>query len=292
MFEGSSESQYSYYDILFHPFVRDMDVILSAVVGYFIVQFATQFLMPYFSQGFRKLSLADQRSFAIRVVSIVNGIVMFQSAFVFVDQLRVNGWRLGKDHYTEVPGYRPFRLIIVGYFLWDLIVCVAYNWGAMWTIHAIASFLGTYFLAFPFSDQYGAYYSGMFETSNGFLHIAHLCKMLNVHLGFASTMEYIFAFLFFAIRVVGGTIVTSSWYMDMIPMLMAGKGHSHVTIISCLVLVFVVMILQYVWFWEIVKLALGLKPREEASSSKAQQGESSPPAKDTVKRRRPAPKTE
>jgi hypothetical protein len=70
-------------------------------------------------------------------------------------------------------------------------------------------------------------------------------------------LEYIFAALFFIIRVVGGTVVTLSWYLDMIPRLIAGRGHSHFTIVCCLVLIAVVMVLQYVWFWEIVKIATG-----------------------------------
>lgn len=254
---GSTESQYSYYEIFFHPFVRDAGVILAAVVGYFIVQFGTMALMPLISPAYRKLSKADRQNFAIRVVSIANGIIMCNSAWIFMSELRRNGWTLHDRHYEEIPGYRPYRLTIVGYFLWDVLVCVGYRWGPLWIIHAIASFLGTYFLAFPFSDQYAAYYTGMFETSNAFIHSAALLKMLNMHLGLATVLEYMFAALFFIIRVLGGTFVTLSWYADMVPRLMAGRGHSHFTIVSCLVLVAIVMVLQYVWFWEIVKIATG-----------------------------------
>mmetsp|Transcript_5921 Transcript_5921/g.6418 ORF Transcript_5921/g.6418 Transcript_5921/m.6418 type:complete len:315 (+) Transcript_5921:130-1074(+) len=265
---GSKESSYSYYEIFVHPFLRDSDVILSAVAFYFFVQYATMFLMPIFSRKYRTLSLDDKRSFAIRVVSIVNGLFMFKSAFFFVDGLFKNGG-LHDRHYETIDGYRTYRLVIVGYFLWDIIVCVAYNWGFMWTVHAVASFTGTYFLAFPFSDQYATYYSGMFETSNAFIHGAALLKMLDSNLRLASILEYIFAALFFCIRVIGGTIVTSRYYMDMVPVLMAGKGHSHATIASCLFLVAVVMILQYVWFWEIIRIATGMSPSPNGPTTAA-----------------------
>ncbi|CUE99299.1 transmembrane protein, putative [Bodo saltans] len=300
---GSTESQYSYYEIFIHPFVRDAEIIIAATIGYFVVQFATMAMMPYISLAYRKLSKTDQQNFAIRVVSIVNGFVMFNSAFIFLDELRRNNWTLHDRHYEEIPGYRPYRLMIVGYFLWDLLVCVGYRWGAMWTIHAIVSFLGTYFLAFPFSDQYAAYYTGMFETSNAFIHSAALLKMLKIHLGLASLLEYIFAGLFFFIRVLGGTFVTLSWYVDMVPRLLAGRGHSHFTIAVCLLSVAVVMVLQYVWFWEIVKIATGRGDAPSVVSSdsndddkKATNGSSSTsatsPASTTTRRRGAAPKVE
>lgn len=302
---GSTESQYSYYDIFIHPFLRDADVIVSAMVAYFLIQYVTMFVMPYLSVGYRKLSKADKQTFAIRVVSIVNGLVMFNSAFFFLDQVRQNGGNIHDRHYEEIPGYRVYRLAIVGYFLWDVIVCIMYKWGAMWTIHAVAAFLGTYFLSFPFSDQYGTYYSGMFETSNAFIHSAALLKMLNTHLHVAAILEYVFAGLFFLIRVVGGTFVTTRWYMDMVPALLQGKGHSHAQIGACLVLVAIVMILQYVWFWEIVKLATGIGADKSAVKKDVgglSDDSSSPPSSPASRqasggnqsggsRRRAAPKT-
>jgi len=258
---------YTNYDVYIQPFLRDSDVVLPALAGWFFIQYATQFVMGLVSSEFARLDIKEQRNFAIRMCAVVNGLVMFKSAFFFLSELYRSGWSLHSDHYTEIPGYRPYRLIIVAYFLWDCIVCVLYRWNWQWKAHAVCSFFGTYFLAFPFSEQYATYFSGMFETSNAFIHTATMLRTLNTFVAVATFLEYVFAALFLFVRVVGGTYITYKWYAEMIPLMIDRKTHANTPIILCLSMIWPVLLLQYYWFYEIIAIGLGWKKRDVEEKS-------------------------
>ena len=262
--------QLSYYDVYLHPFVRDSDIIIPGFLGWFFVQFITNIVFNLVSSKYRSLPKEDKQQFGVRMCAILNGIAMSNSAYYFVREMQINNWSFHHDHYQEIDGYRPYRLLIVSYFLWDIVVCIAYGWSWKWTLHGVVSFFGTYFLAYPYAEQYATYYSGMFELSNAFYHVACIIRQLDGPAGVATLLEYSFGVMFLVIRIIGGTYVTSMYWLDMIELIRSGKAHAVSPIVCCLLLVLVVMFLQYVWFGDIIKAATGKGTPNDTPTSPTQ----------------------
>lgn len=275
------------YELYIEPFVRDFPYWLPCLFFWFAVQHGSYFILNKISKRFQSLSNDDKLAFCVRLCAITNSFSCYYSAFIFFTVGIPGGF------YVPSPGYGFNRILIVSYFSWDIFVVFRYNWDVAWKIHAIVSFLGTYFMSFPFADQYAAYFAGVFEMSNSFIHFPMLLQMMNLWPGLQMILKYTFAFLFLWIRVVGGTYVSYRFLNEAIPLFIAGEVHGRVPFAIVLVILTVVMLLQYVWFWEIVQIALGWK-----ENSSAGQNPSSPSKKDDeekkspVVRRKKAPKTE
>ncbi|KAH8618828.1 TLC domain [Trypanosoma vivax] len=270
--------RYGTYDLYVTPFARDANVIIPMVVLWFFLQWGAGVVLctRWCRKRSSKLTVAQHRELAVRFVSICNGLLMSGSAMCFLRELVDRNYTLSTDFYTEIEGYRFFRLSIVAYFIWDVVVCFAYGWGMPWKVHAIASFIGSYLLSFPFSDQYGSYFTGMFELSNVWLHLSEVISMLGspALVPLAKLCSGIFAFLFVLIRVVGGTYTAGSWLLLTYRLLSknAEAGgtlvHGEVPLCVSMLLLSLVQVLQYVWFVEIVRHVLGVvgtnKPTEPA----------------------------
>lgn len=265
---GNDFSSLTPFEIYLFPLVRDSDILLPGFLGWFLVQFLTNLIFNVLSSKYRALPKGDKDQFGIRMCAIVNGLAMSNSAYYFITNMANNNWTFDESKmYEVIDGYRPFRLLIVSYFLWDIVVCIAYGWSWTWTLHGIVSFFGTYFLAFPYADQYATYYSGMFELSNALYHIATMTRQLGGPAIIASILEMLFAGMFLLIRILGGTYVTYKYEQAMYELVVSGRAHSSGAVVVCMALVLVVMFLQYVWFSEIVKIALGKGERKEDAKS-------------------------
>lgn len=292
------------YEVWVAPIERDWPTVLGMMAFYFTAQFVFVKCFPKVLPNYHKLSTAEKEDVTVRSVSIANGIVMTGSAALFLCNLYQNNWTFSNDLYETVPHYRFFRLAILGYFCWDVVVCFVFHWSFAWKVHAVCSVIGTYTLAFPFSDGFAGYYTGCFELSNGFLHgsvmlhtLARMCdpvtqkQLIDTLESRAAVCEYIFAALFAVVRVLVGTFVTYSWakrslgnvYADYVhrgePEYQLRTHDELATFFACMT-IFIVQILQYVWFGEIVQRALGMvsgKPAEAekvaAASTKGGEGE-------------------
>ncbi|CAD2221270.1 hypothetical protein AGDE_15798 [Angomonas deanei] len=99
--------------------------------------------------------------------------------------------------------------------------------------------------------------------------------------GYAAVSEYVFAGMYFLVRVVGGTYVTGTWLSRTIPLFLHDvqlrfanpnqesfalhdEGAAGIAILA----ITVIQLLQYVWFSEIVKRGLGLTGGEEEKKEK------------------------
>lgn len=271
------------YEAWVAPMARDWPMVVPMVLLYFAAQIAAQHLVLPRIPNWRKFSTADKEDLVIRAVSIVNGGIMVGSAVIFLTNLFwYHGMRLPADLYVEVqvPFFPFFRAAIVAYFIWDVITCFAYKWSVAWKVHGVASMVGAYILAFPFSDVYAGFYTGCFELSNAFLHLSTInrtiarynradkkrCARLESQ---AVTCDYIFAALYTLIRVVAGSYVTFTWvsvaWANLSHDFLMSKDGSvqprcHDVAAYCVALFAIgtVQLLQYVWFKEIVKAALGI----------------------------------
>lgn len=248
------------FELVFGLFIKHWQFLLAVVAFYSTIQLTAPFLLrAAFGKKFTSLSKKKQSDLAIAFCSIVNCIVSSRTAYLFVRTFVEHGYTFHNYHYQEIEGYEFTRLMIVGYFLWDVVVCVLFQWGFAWTAHGAASFCGTYLLAFPISDHMSTYFTGMFELTNGFLHTASLLRAVKAYEGVATILEYIFGLTYFLIRVCGGTYVTYNWVVEMTALIHTGKSHSPVCIVLMITFLLIIMVLQYVWFWEIIQTALGWK---------------------------------
>ncbi|KEG07965.1 hypothetical protein DQ04_08361010 [Trypanosoma grayi] len=259
--------RYGAYDLYIAPFVRDFSLFLPMFLSWFVVQWViSRVYSRLLGANFTGMPRANRQDIVVRTVSVCNGLLMIGAAVCFINDLRVHHFRFHNDQYKEVPGYRFFRVTIVSYFAWDIIVCYVYKWERLWKVHAIVSFVGAYLLSFPYSDHYGSYFTGMFELSNSPLHISSIIRTLNMVPLFplATVMEGVFVLLFVVIRLVGGSIVTGSWMkqtaMNLVANYQAGGTlvHGEVPLVLSMVLVSVVQLLQYIWFVEITKRVIGM----------------------------------
>lgn len=256
-----SPDDFTLYHLFVEPAIRDLDVLIPTFFMWFAVQFASSFVMWRVSASFRRLDAEKQRDFAIRCVSIVNGVISINTALAFVR----GEMRGGPALYHPLDGYRFFRASIVAYFMWDLVVCFVYKWSNAFKMHAIASLTGTYLLMFPFADTYGTFFTGVFELSNSFIHLAEMFKALDeawpeekrVFGLVAAISKYTFAVLFFLIRVVGGTYVTYHWFHEVVALISSGKYHSLECVVTICVIILTIMALQYYWFTLILAAVFG-----------------------------------
>lgn len=275
--------------VYLYPLYRDRDILVPGFLGWFAIQFLTNFIFSLVSGKYRALKPEDKQQFGVRMCAIANGIAMSNSAYFFVTNMQRNNWAFDEvQMYEEIPGYRPFRLLIVSYFLWDIVVCIMYGWSWKWTLHGIVSFFGTYFLAYPYADQYATYYSGMFELSNAFIHVATMIRQLGGPTVVAAVLEGTFALLFLVIRILGGTYVTTMYELAMWRLIQSGRAHASGAVAVCMALVLVVMFLQYVWFVEIVKVAAGGSGAATAGGKDGEEPASPALASEVGKKRRNA----
>lgn len=212
-------SQATLHDYITAPLIDGLDVIAPMMCVFFISQYLGWYVLRFtFPTRFLSMSTKEQRDLSIRIVAVVNGLICIRSAMAFFNITIEHGFTLHNYHFQiEDDKYRFSRLSIVAYFAWDLIVCVYYRWGALWVAHALASLIGVFGMAsIPLSDHLGGYYSGVFELSNGLIHVAFLLRCMETCIPLATALEMLFAFLYMIIRVIGGTYVTGRWLYDML----------------------------------------------------------------------------
>ena len=264
-------SQMGVIDIVAYTIQTGGTYMLAGCLFFFFVQFAAHYVLgAIFGDAYKKRRTpTQQREDCIRVCAIVNGLTSISAAFLFFRSFILHGFRLHSYHYQPMAGYDFNRGFITGYFIWDIIICIRYQWGFLWTVHGIFSFLGSFFLNFPVSDHIGTFFSGTFELTNGLMHSSVLLRNYGVGLHIATIFEYIFALLYFIIRVIGGTYCAYTWISDMLILWGRGEVHNYPATAFLIFSLSTIILLQYVWFWEIVQIGLGLKKNDHTSTDDA-----------------------
>jgi hypothetical protein len=69
----------------------------------------------------------------------------------------------------------------IGYFIWDICVCLWYSWGAFFTAHAFASFGVFYSGLYPSGTYYLGYFLGAFEISTPYFHLREILVCRRVY---------------------------------------------------------------------------------------------------------------
>lgn len=194
----------SAFELLTQPITRDPVFFFGAVAFYFFCQFGSKFAMNALSAKFRRLSEDDKNTWTVRFVACVNSVLSARTAYLWITQAR---FLASADLYATVPSQVTSTTLIAAYFFWDLIICVAYRWGAMYTGHAVASLAVSIVCAWPFGERYHGYFSGVFEMSNIFIHSAEMLSSIDSAPAVVAALKGVFSVLFLAVRPIGGTYV-------------------------------------------------------------------------------------
>jgi hypothetical protein len=147
--------------------------------------------------------------------------------------------------------------VAVGFFLWDIYVCVAYNWGWMFIVHGV---LGCFvYLAGlrPFLHHIGMV-SLLYETSTIFMHLRRFAIAYDWNRmvpGVIDQLSWAFAFAFFVARILIGLTSSVLWWIQMYDYVLVGRAHS-VLVYSLYVASNLVFCgLNINWFRQIVQTA-------------------------------------
>jgi hypothetical protein len=289
----------------------------AGVVFFFICQFGARVLMSAVSGKFRALTKEQKDDWVVRFCSCVNGVLCFRSAYYLI----FLSWDIPKsDLFASMPGaasagpfpmgvsstdvltafaadpmsalisgpqwlfgggYRECKYLIVSYFIWDCIVCFAYNWNVAFKIHGILSMCGTYSLLLPCGDRYSAWFCGMFELGNSLLHSTEMLKTLDMAPGLREALMAVFALSFIGIRLIGGTIYSYDFVAAAYTTLQqAGPNAVSGPVTGVLVLMGIIVwglqMLQYIWGKQVilgVLSAVGLYTPSTAADEKASESE-------------------
>jgi hypothetical protein len=144
--------------------------------------------------------------------------------------------------------------VAVGFFAWDLYVCIAENWGPLYIVHAIAC--GFVFLGgiHPFLMHMGSVCL-LFEASTVFLHLRRMAidlKWSKYSPSIVSDLSMAFGLVFFVTRIVVGLTASYFWWFGMLSRIGDGTAHSipiYCTYLACNALL---CALNVYWFVGIV----------------------------------------
>ena len=237
------------HDILVLPARRDASYLLSGLVFWFALQHGTAWLLRSYSAAFRRMKKCDQDEVPVRLCAVANGACSLYAAYLYVFVAQERGW----DIYAEIEDYHLPLAWLVSYFTWDFCVCLYYNWGVAYTLHAFVSGFGMYLGMYPHSHLYTGYYSGVFEISNIFVHGAFVLRKFDAMPGLCKVFDVIFALMFFIVRVFGGTYVSYSWCCVMGAAAWRGEVHSTWVAWYSLTTIWIVQGLSYYWSGAIIQ---------------------------------------
>ena len=175
----------SWYKLFVLPFVENYEMILLSMSCCFVIQWGTHFLSKiFFPNSYGKLNPRDQLDWCIRAVAIAHAIAswgsipgaLYPSEEIAGKLDSVTGMMV-YNHYAFSAESQFYFQIGTGYFLWDIIVSLYYNWGAVYITHGFASFGVFYFSLNPFLHLWGRFYHGVFELSTPWIHLREIMEL-------------------------------------------------------------------------------------------------------------------
>jgi hypothetical protein len=251
-------------DLFLKPLYHDWPTYAATVGFFFFCQYGSKFIMNSVSSKFRKLSEDDKNTWSVRFVSCVNSVMCARSSYLFL----ANAFKLPSetDLYQTIPGYRLQSILLASYFMWDVVVCILYKWGALYTVHGIASGLGVFMTTWPFAERWVGWFSGVFELSNVLIHSAEMLAALDSSPAIVAALKGLFSVLFILIRPIGGSYIGYKFTVAAIKQLtdadaLANRTHHIAAPIACIAVTWTLMSMQYLWTTHVLRgigAALGL----------------------------------
>jgi len=156
--------------------------------------------------------------------------------------------------------------IALGFFVWDLIVCVV-QWELPFVAHAAACCLVYFFCSWPQPFiQYSGCFFLLFELSTPFLHCRGIMLLAKTTDNLVFTAcHYMFPIVFFLVRIVAGVPVSYFWFLDMIELVWSGKANYPLIAVCYMLLNLLLNGLNLFWFSIIAQKALGMRSKKAKS---------------------------
>jgi len=198
---------------------------------------------------------------------------MFACSFIFdviypdpeLVQLGELGWFMGKRgasgdvlfrHYSATRKNLVIFPISIGYFTWDVLVCLYYRWPGGYLLHAVFCTLIYYLTLFPFEQYILLFFLVAFEQSTPWLHIRGFMQHTKTDSGVIyGFVGFMFAATFFIFRPILGSIVSYYWWQGIWKLYQSGNYHSEAILYWYMLTDFVLMGLMFFWSYVIIKNA-------------------------------------
>lgn len=237
---------------MFGKLEEDAAIPLASACFFFVLQHAIGPLLDLFTNLHKRLDEKHHTDLHVRVSATIHAIVVCYGSIL----LMLNpGEALTKD---EVNGYEPraqlYIGIAMGYFIWDTCVCVWYNWGWGFLLHAVFCTVLYGCAAQPFL-HYAATLFLLFELSTPLLHLRWLLLQLKqADTVLFKATNYGFALCFFVVRLVLG--IPLSWKFVQRPCWFDDGGSNlHFSAVLMSVGNLTLNVLNVFWFVQMVKSA-------------------------------------
>lgn len=160
--------------------------------------------------------------------------------------------------------------VAVGYFIWDVVLCLRESWGLDYLAHGVAV-LSVYAAALYPVFHHMACICLLFEASTPFLHV----RKAMLSFGWAKThpaafkaSSLAFAGVFFLSRIVVGLGASAVWWGNMLQRLQTGEHHSLSIMVLFLVANTLLNGLNVMWFAQMMQAAFNSSKREALEKHK------------------------
>ena len=256
------------------PFIDNYPVILITASICFLIQWSSHYIFcKIFPERYGKLSANDQLDWRIRLVAISHALASWPSILGFISpQSELLGVQdpitslIKYNHYAFSSESQFFFQIGTGYFLWDIIVSIYYNWGVIYITHGFCSFGVFYFSLYPFLHLWGRFYHGIFEISTPWIHLKSIMDLAKYSGIWKTICELLFVVTFTGVRIILGLYVSFYWWQEMVYLIVSGEAHSTGIVCYYLFANFTLMSLQLYWFILIIKSALGFEVSDKTKN--------------------------
>jgi len=191
----------------------------------------------------------------IRCVSFLHAVIISQGC---ARRLLISEYdeALKTDFYGFDAESQFYFGIAAGYFLWDMLVSIWFQWGIGFVAHGISCFFVYGFSQYPFLHYWGLYFL-LYELSTPFLHARWFLIAIKQKGAILTLIQLCFVGAFVSMRLVLGSIASYTWWGLMLKLLESGQAHSNVVVIMYLCCNVVLNALNWYWFSQILAGATG-----------------------------------
>jgi len=254
-------------EVLINDLGRVAIALFSALV-WFLIQYSCPAISSTISSEYRTFPAKLKKNWDSRVVALVHAIVICffagYSLYYHYDTLNSN------RNYTENPV--PISVltfcIATGYFFWDLIFCLRYyaEFGIGFLLHGIACFAIYASLTIGYLNYWGCFFL-LYELSTPFLNFAWLMDKAKCPFPIIKTFFGLLLIItFFLIRIIGGTIGAYYVLIDLWVPAQTEVILPFVARIGYTGLNFLLTILNFYWFAQILKMVFKSDTRSNSSN--------------------------
>ncbi|KAI5966270.1 uncharacterized protein KGF55_000579 [Candida pseudojiufengensis] len=233
--------------------------ILGSTIFYFLIQYLSKPISKLiFGSKYTTLKPSTKINFDVHITSMVQ---CFISILILVPHLNNPHFQnRNNDPINSLLGYTPFGTLIcslsVGYFIWDLVVCLKYYklFGIGFLLHAIAALFAFGCGFIPYCQPWaGAFLS--FELSTPFVNLNWFASHLPAGTfsdKFVIINGLLLIIVFFFVRIIWGIYAVIQMGIDMTYSL----NQINILIpISILLMNTALNLLNIFWFYKMIKIA-------------------------------------